>query len=135
MMAGENLPASPLLFPHQCLELAFGRGQTCFSRLRSPLRQSHMVGHIALTDGSLVARSSHRVPQRYNELPFGQHQDSPWQRDDDVAIDNLDPDHAFAPLNSAIRPPAASMWQPSTSAASAQNAATHHAPPLWEGRH
>ena len=95
-MACENVRASPFLFPHQCLELAFGLGQSGFSRLRSPFRQLPMVGHLALTDGSLVARFSDRAPQRLDELPFGHHQNSLRQRDDDLAIDDLDPDHAFS---------------------------------------
>jgi hypothetical protein len=63
-----------------------------------------MVGHFVLTHGSLVARFSDRAPQRLDELPFGHHQDCPWQRDNALALDDLDPDHAFDPLISAIRP-------------------------------
>jgi hypothetical protein len=42
--------------------------------------------------------------QRLDELLCGHHQDRFGQRDDDLAVDDLDPDHAFDLLDSAIRP-------------------------------
>jgi hypothetical protein len=41
------------------------------------------------------------APQRLDEFLFGHHQDRFGQRDNHLALNDLDPDHAFDPRNSA----------------------------------